>query len=34
MNLIDLYVTEILSEPSFNYGRRWINVKAEAYGIV
>lgn len=32
MNLIDLYVTKVLSEPEFEYGFWWVKVEAEAYG--
>jgi hypothetical protein len=34
MNFIDFYVTEILSEPRFEYNKWWIDVKANGYGVV
>ena len=34
MNLIDFFVTEIVSEPYFKYNKWWIDVRADGYGIV
>ena len=34
MNLIDFYVTEIISDPVLKYGKLFISVNAESYGIV
>jgi len=32
MNLIDIYVVEILSEPFYEYEKWWLKVKSNAYG--
>ena len=34
MNLIDFFVTEIISEPYFEYNKWWIDVIADGYGVV
>jgi hypothetical protein len=34
MNLIDFFVTEIVSEPYFEYNKWWVKVKANGYGVV
>ena len=34
MNLIDFFVTEIVSEPYFEYNKWWIDVRADGYGVV
>lgn len=33
MNYVDCFVTEILSEPYFEYGFWWLKVKANSYGV-
>ncbi len=32
MNLIDCYVTEIVGEPVYKFGKWFLAVKAESYG--
>ena len=34
MNLIEHYVTEVLSKPEFKYGAWWVEVMANSYGHV
>lgn len=34
MNLIDFYVTEIISEPKFMYNKWFIDVMANSHGVV
>jgi hypothetical protein len=34
MNLIDMYVVEVLGEPYEAYGCWWVKVKADGYGRV
>lgn len=31
MNLVDHYVTEVLSEPRFEFGKWWVKVKGIGY---
>jgi hypothetical protein len=33
MNVIDFYVTKILSMPYCEYDRWWVKVKAESHGV-
>jgi hypothetical protein len=33
MNLIDFYVTEIISEPYFEYNKWWLDVVAITHGV-
>lgn len=32
MNLVDCYVTKVVSEPYQEYGKWWVKVEANAYG--
>lgn len=34
MNLIDFYVTEIVSSPYAQYGKWWVDVKADSWGTI
>ena len=34
MNLLDFYVTEILSEPRFEYNKWWLDVNANCCGLI
>lgn len=33
MNLVNCYVVEILGEPYEKYGRWWVSVRFDSYGV-